>query len=291
MQNTRASRTWNPFDMCLSARLFARLFACLFALGGCSPSCSCEGMDEGGAKAPAATAAKSPNEMQKVPPAAENEAAKQAATSASSAATLEAQRNAVPATELKAVFPDAASDGEERIEEQQRLQALKPLLEAKKVTKADSLSTREALLPLLADKVGGYRADAAPMDGPTEAGDDSVRVVSRMYKKGDTQLYVKVTDTFEAAFMRAPVLDRLTLQSSGHDGYLHGRFIDGYPAIAQYYPDAKNSQVSALVGARYLVEIRMAPAASAYEAQEILKSLPLRRLAPPDQAPAAKKSK
>jgi hypothetical protein len=283
MKNSRVARTWKLLDV--------SVFACMVALAGCSPSCSCEGMSDDAKSAPSApTGAATGPTPEKLPSAAELNAAKQAAASASAAAALDGRSSAPPA-ELSQVFPDAVADKQERVVEQQRLQATQARLQTAKPAKTGALSTREALLPLLTDSVAGYRADAVVVDGPTEAGEFPVRVVSRMYKKGDTQLYVKVTDTFEAAFMRAPVLDRLTQQSSADDGYLHGRFIGGYPAIAQYYPEAKNSQVSALVGGRYVVEIRMAPAASAYEAQEVFESLPLRKLAPPDEASEAKKTK
>jgi hypothetical protein len=259
------------------------LVAVLLALSGCVRSCSCEGENAASSGASVEKPVTQPSPSAETSLSAEElDAAKQLSAAVSARAKEEPPP---PPADVSAVFPDAASDRKERIDEQARLSALQQRLAAKTIGKADELSTREALLPLLADSAHGFKAEAAALDGMSEAGDSPVRVVSRMYKKGDAKLYVKVTDTYKAAFMRDPVLARLTQQNPAADGYLHGRVVAGYPAVAQYYPKTQSSQLMALVGGRYVVEIRMAPVANAYEAQEVFASLPVKKLAPPEEAP------
>ncbi len=265
------------------------LVAWLLVVSGCVRSCSCEDQAAEGKAAVQKPAAE--------PSAASNElSAKQIddVKRLSEAVGTEKNDPAAPPepppppplpADVSEVFPDAASDRKERVAEKARLTAVQKELWNKTSSSSDAVAARDELLPLFSATVHGYKAQAEPMDGPTEAGDAPVRVVSRLYKKGDAELYLKITDTSKAAFMRTPVLERLLHENGEDDGYMHGRFVDGHPAVAQYYPDAKRSQLTALVEGRYLVEIRMAPARSAYEAQEVFASLPLTKLAAAGQAP------
>jgi hypothetical protein len=104
-------------------------------------------------------------------------------------------------------------------------------------------------------------------------------VVSKLYQGVDHEVYVKISDTSQAPFMRDPVIRRLDANGNAEAGFVHGRMVAGQPAVAQYFASTNNSQVSVLIGNRYLVEVRVSNAKSPSEALDILKELPLSALA------------
>lgn len=127
-------------------------------------------------------------------------------------------------------------------------------------------------------KIGGIAGQPRPIAGPTRAGDLPIAVTSQLYAAGERQVYVKISDTAQAPFMRDPVLKRLNQMGSAADGFLHARMVENQPAIAQYYPQHRSSQLIVLVDNRYVVEVRVSAAKSPTEAIEIFKTLPLSQI-------------
>jgi hypothetical protein len=236
---------------------------------GCAPSCSCEGWGSRSvdkkAAAPAATGA------------AGHAAEQRPAGDTVSLTPRDAGANTGESSPVAGVFTDVPT-GPDRA----RLGQLQTRLTQSPPPRPTTLAAPKLLSDLLPGRILGFSAAAPLIDGPTSAGDQPLRVVARQYRDADRQLYVKVTDTGQAAFMRDPVLLRLSATGSPADGFLHGRLVAGYPVVAQYYPESRSSQVMALAGDRYLIEVRMSPAKSPYEAQQVLKSLGLGKLAAPD---------
>lgn len=254
------------------------------ALAGCMPRCSCDGVDartdiakpsstaNGGAGTGAPGSNAMPATAANVPP-----APAVSLPPASTATAPSVNEPPAPALRMTQVFPDAPGAAA-----QAQLATLGRKLTGSPPPAPAKLKDSKTLARLVPDRLLRFSAAAAPFDGPTKAGDLPVAVVARNYRDEARQLYVKVTDTGLAPFMRAPVLQRLSSVGTAPSGFLHGRLAGGYPAVVQYYPQARSSQVIALVGDRYVVEVRLSPANSPTEALDVLSKLDLAKLAPPD---------
>lgn len=133
------------------------------------------------------------------------------------------------------------------------------------------------LAALLPARIGKLEP-AAPVVQRIPAGDTSVSVAARLYRRDGREIYIKISDTNEAPFMRAPVLDALGQLGNASQGFGHGRIIAGHPAVARYYPQQLSSQVTALVHDRYVIDVRILGASGPYEATKVLEALPLASL-------------
>lgn len=140
------------------------------------------------------------------------------------------------------------------------------------------------LARVLPDSILNLRANAPALNGPTRIGDDLVGTVARVYGTPARHIYVKITDAAASRQLRQGVLRDIDSFAPGPNGYAHGRLVQGYPALVQYYLEARNSQLTALVGNRYVVEVRVVGAAFADEAQRAFSAVSWAALAPPERA-------
>jgi hypothetical protein len=192
------------------------------------------------------------------------QATPQPSTAAPSAA---AQPTAAPLTTAD-VFPDFA-----KASNSSQLKAIRKRLGSAAASRLP-VSTPAKLGTLLPRSIA--KLDAMPVIiGPTMAGDRPVSVVARLYRKDDREIYIKVTDTVQAPFMRDPVLNALEKAGGVGEGFGHGRIIAGHPAVLRYYAQGRSSQLTALVNERFLIDVRMMGTADPYAALKTFKALSL----------------
>jgi hypothetical protein len=179
-----------------------------------------------------------------------------------------------PPPTLESLFPDLP----EHKADSARLKQLAHKAEVTAENPNTPLATPAALRRILPASVAGTTS-AGPSLGPTRAGEKSISVVSQLYSRGDHEIYVKITDTAQAAFMRDSVLKRLDTPGNAGNGFMHSRLVAGQPAIVEFYPAASNNKLTALVGNRYVVDVRITRASSPYDAIKVFEALPLSKLA------------
>ena len=114
----------------------------------------------------------------------------------------------------------------------------------------------------LPEKVGAYRADAAPQTGSTPAEVGTATVVSRRYRDGESVMHVKVTDTADAPGLRRELAEQLTLVGNAPSGHQRGQLERNIPGVVAYHEAARASRALALVSKRFLVEVMVEAAPS-----------------------------
>ncbi|HEX2678994.1 MAG TPA: hypothetical protein VHM19_20230, partial [Polyangiales bacterium] len=206
----------------------------LVSLVGCAPSCSCDGGKPGAHGA-------SPSGLPSPVPAAAGSGGSGAAPSVASAGT-----GGAPADWMKRMesyFPDLPLGKQrERVEEvRTRLQKAVP-------APVEKLATRVDLERFLPGDLYGMSAVQAIEEAPAKVGRVSVTALSRVFRSGEREAYVRVVDAGQAPDFRTQVLGEMSGLGDEHQGYAHGRLVAGYPAVATYFPKAASSRVVAIVG-------------------------------------------
>lgn len=180
-----------------------------------------------------------------------------------------------PKAKTTAAFPDLANMPE--LQSQLSSAKAKASANAKRpVPPSAAPKPAAALTKALPPKLDGMAPQSAPQVGPSAVADNMpISSTGITYKQGDRSVYVSITDTIRAAFMRDSVLSRLDRRGTADQGFIHGRFVKGQPAVVQFFPAQRSSQISVLVDNRYVVNVRVLGARSANDAQRIFESLPL----------------
>ncbi len=135
------------------------------------------------------------------------------------------------------------------------------------------------LVEFLPENIGAFQATGDVDGKTTQMGGIEVTVVKRRYSSGKKGLRVTITDTVFAPMMRTPFKMAAMVQEDSRDGYKKGVKLKGHPALAEWNKRRKVGSVAALIGERFLLEVRVTAKARAGEAEKIAKGLPLEKLA------------
>jgi hypothetical protein len=182
---------------------------------------------------------------------------------------------------MESYFPDLP-----RGKQRERVEEVRTRLQKAVPAPVEKLATRVDLERFLPGDLYGMSAVQAIEEAPAKVGRVSVTALSRVFRSGEREAYVRVVDAGQAPDFRTQVLGEMSGLGDEHQGYAHGRLVAGYPAVATYFPKAASSRVVAIVGNRYLIEVRVSHAKTPYDAQEIFVAMEPSRLAPPDAADA-----
>jgi hypothetical protein len=131
----------------------------------------------------------------------------------------------------------------------------------------------------LPDSLGELKA-AHELDGKTEKmGALQISSAKRQYTSGESQVRVSITDSSGAPMMRAPFALAAMVEEDSSSGYKKGKKIAGYTAIVEWKERAKRSEVTMLLGERFVVNVEVDKAAKPDAAEAIAQSLKLDDLA------------
>lgn len=114
----------------------------------------------------------------------------------------------------------------------------------------------DQLIPLLPDAPAGWKA-GEPKGETTSAGGFKVSNAERSYTNGDTQrLEVSILDGAFNPMMYAGITMVAQFSHESTDGYQKGVTMDGCPGAETYRKDGDHSELTAIVGKRYVVSVK-----------------------------------
>jgi hypothetical protein len=135
-----------------------------------------------------------------------------------------------------------------------------------------------ALAKVLPARIDTLASVTGPQPSTHAAGGKPMSGTSQSYRDGSREVFIRILDTAQAAFMRDSVLSRLDRQGNPSQGFIHGRMVKGHPAVVQFFAESRSSQISVLVHDRWVVDVRVLGAKSQSDAQAVFESLPLSAL-------------
>jgi len=144
------------------------------------------------------------------------------------------------------------------------------------------------LAAILTDDLAGLKADGDVKGKTEKAGPMEHSNASRVYKLGDSRVSVSIADSSAMPLLRAPFAMAAMISEDSSEGFKKGTKIEGNTAIAEWRERSKRSEVTMLVGERFVVKVEVNKAEKPEVAQDLIKKLPLTEIASlkPDEAPA-----
>jgi len=139
------------------------------------------------------------------------------------------------------------------------------------------LVPHESLQALLPQLPGWERGEPK---GETVTSGISVSRVTAEYDKGDSSLTFELMDTSMNQALLAPLM---VLVKAGYidrrsDGYTKATTVGGFPGTEEWTPEAKNGEVSALVGGRFVVKATGNSVANVGVIREAVEAIDLKKL-------------
>src|SRR5258705_4316828 len=123
----------------------------------------------------------------------------------------------------------------------------------------------KALEPFAPEKLGDWTSSSQLTGDSTNAMGMQVSRVQRRYKKGDASLSLEIVDTSASPFMRMGVNMAANFNMDGTDGVKRGVTLNNSKGLLEWSRNGNNGKLTLLVGDRFLVNMRVNPAASADE--------------------------
>lgn len=127
----------------------------------------------------------------------------------------------------------------------------------------------KVLEPFVPEKMGDWVASGQLRGETSSAMGMQVSRVKRRYKKGEASLSVEVVDTNASPLMRMGINMASNLNIDGTDGVKKGITVNGAKGLLEWRRAGNSGKLTMLVGERYLVSMRLRPAANADEVQAI----------------------
>lgn len=126
----------------------------------------------------------------------------------------------------------------------------------------------KALEPFAPEKLGDWTGQGELQGETTAAMGMQMSRVKRTYKKGDGTLSLEIIDTNASPIMRMGVNMAASLNIDGSDGVKKGITVNGNKGLLDWKKTG-SGKLTLLVGDRFLVSLRLRPAASVDEVQAV----------------------
>jgi hypothetical protein len=134
------------------------------------------------------------------------------------------------------------------------------------------------LMPLLGDNLGGWAAQGEAKGQTTAAMGMTISQVERSYSKDGKNANVQIFDTAVMPQLASAFQMARTMTSDGSDNYARGVDVGGQPGLEQWHKGG-SSEVTLLVGNRFLVKATSSGLADAKGLTESLGKIDLAKLA------------
>jgi hypothetical protein len=142
--------------------------------------------------------------------------------------------------------------------------------------------------PVSTDVLQRFAPDSfagATAEGPSNlqqmplANGGQMTLVRRMYKQGDVQVQLEISDMLHAEGLRHVVADQQGVKRQSAQNTFRGEAIGGQPALRQWHGPSHIALVNLLVADRFLINVRVSPASTDEPAVSAAKTLPLTEIA------------
>jgi hypothetical protein len=135
-----------------------------------------------------------------------------------------------------------------------------------------------ALMPLLGDDLGGWKARGEATGQTASAAGMTISQVSRDYEKGGKQLHVEIADTAVMPMLATAFQMARSASSDGSDGYARAIDIGGNPGWDQWHKGG-SADVMTLVSSRFLVKAQASDLSDSKPVADFIKAIDLGKLA------------